>query len=303
MKRIFKIFGWGSQEMKKTDSFENDQIFPIEEIFAKLPHLSENIFGRLDDRSLVSCREVSKTWQGYVDSQRIYWIRQIIKCNPPQSKFHGEWKKVLDKTPIEILKEFARLVGSRPPHIEYSPLHIAGIIGDVELFKSIQQKTGLNENSESNTSGMTAFHPRNSLGFTPLHYAAHHGHVNICQLICEKIIGTGLHLRSSSPVKMVYGPESNSGFTPLHFAACFGHVEVCKFLCLNLEEKNPRNKYGLTPLHIAAEKGHLDVCEFLCSNLQDKNPKCDDEKTPMDLAYSNKHWKIVHFLIEENNLA
>ena len=66
--------------MKKTDSFENDQIFPIEEIFAKLPHLSENIFGRLDDRSLVSCREVSKTWQGYVDSQRIYLIRQILKC-------------------------------------------------------------------------------------------------------------------------------------------------------------------------------------------------------------------------------
>ena len=130
-------------------------------------------------------------------------------------------------------------------------------------------------------------------------------HVNIGQLIYEKIADSGLLLRSSRSVKKVYGinPGNNKGNTPLHSAAKNGHVEVCKFLCLNLEEKNPKNEKGLTPLHFAAKEGQLDVCKFLCSNLQDKNPKDNDEKTPMDLAYSNKQWKIVRFLIDENNLA
>ena len=76
------------QKMKKTDCFENDQIFPIEEIFARFPNLSECVFGRLDDQSLASSREVSKTWRDFVDSQRIYWIRKILKYANPQSRFH-----------------------------------------------------------------------------------------------------------------------------------------------------------------------------------------------------------------------
>ena len=68
------------QNKKKTeiDRSENDQI-TIEEIFTRFPDLSECIFIRLDDRSLASCREVNKTWKGFVDIQRIYWIRKIMK--------------------------------------------------------------------------------------------------------------------------------------------------------------------------------------------------------------------------------
>ena len=92
------------QKKKKMeiDCSKMDQI-TIEEIFARFPNLGEGIFGRLDDRSLVSCREVSKTWKEYVDSQRIQWIRKILKYANPQSKFHEEWKRVLDKTPVETL--------------------------------------------------------------------------------------------------------------------------------------------------------------------------------------------------------
>ena len=89
------------QEKKKTeiDRSENNQI-TIEEILARFSNVSECIFIRLDDRSLASCREVSKTWKGFVDIQRVYWIRQILRYANPQSKFHGEWKMMLDKTPI-----------------------------------------------------------------------------------------------------------------------------------------------------------------------------------------------------------
>ena len=116
----------------------------------------KGIFGRLDDQSLASCREVSKTWRDFVDSQRVYWIRKILKYANPQSKFHEEWKMVLDKKPIKTLKEFGRFVWLQPQN-ESSPLYVAGALGDIELYNSIKEKTGLKGDSKNNR-GSTAFH-------------------------------------------------------------------------------------------------------------------------------------------------
>ena len=309
------------QEKKKIDCSENDQI-TIEEIFARFPNLSECIFTRLDDRSLASCREVNKTWKGFVDIQRVYWIRKILRYANLRNKFHREWKMILDRTPIQFLKQFAAFVWLKP-ETESCPLYVAGAVGDIELFNGIKEKTGLNENSKNNL-GCTPFHvaaannrlslceaiieklqdknPRDNFGATPLHYAAFHGHLNICQFFYENIIGTGL--QSSRALKKLDGmnPENNICYTPLHVAAKYGHVEVCKFFCLILKEKNPKNSKGVTPLHVAAEHGQLDVCKFLCSNLQEKNPKDENGRTPLNYACSKEHWKVVHFLIVENNL-
>ena len=221
----------------------------------------------MDDRSLVSCREVSKTWQEYVDSQRIFWIRKILKYANPQTKFHEEWKMVLDKKPIKTLMKFARFVWSQPKY-ECSPLYVAGAMGDIELFNSVKEKTGLKEDSKNNR------------GDTPFHTAAYKNHINLCKVIIEKL------------------QDKN----PFHLAAKLGHLEVCKFLCLNLEDQNPKNEEGITPLHLAAEFGHLDVVKLLCSNLEEKNPKDYYDRTPLEEASSNRHWKIVLFLIAENNL-
>ena len=259
-------------KIKKTDCFENDQIFPIEEIFGRLPNLSENIFGRLDNRSLVSCREVSKAWQEYVDSQRVYWIRQISKCNPPQSKFHEEWKIVLEKTPIETLKEFARYVFEYSQ--ETSPIHVAGGLGDVELFKSIKEKTGLNENSEDNR-GMTAFN-----------LAASNNHLNLCQVIIEQLQnknpGDSLHLT-----------------TPLHYAALRGHFKICKLIMKSVQDKNPRSIVGYTPLHYAAENGHYDICSLILDLVDDKNPGSCSGWTPVHEAASSGHVDICRLICEK----
>ena len=259
------------QKMKKTDCFENDQIFPIEEIFARLPNLSENIFGRLDNRSLVSCREVSKIWAEYVDSQRVYWIRQILKCNPPQSKFHGEWKIVLEKTPIETLKKFARYV--LETSLEVSPIHVAGGLGDVELFKSIKEKTGLNENSEDNK-GMTAFH-----------LAAYNNRLSLCEVIIEQLQDKN--------------PGNCHGLTPLHYAAWGGHLEICKLIMTSVQDKNPGNKKGCTPLHFAASKGHYNVCNLLLDIVDDKNLRNINGSTPLHGASYYGHVNICQLIYEK----
>ena len=264
------------QEKKNTEIVrsENDQI-TIEEIFARFPDLSECIFIRLDDRSLASCREVNKTWKGFVDIQRVYWIRKILRYANPQSKFHGDWKLILDKTPIQFFKQFAAFVWLKPEY-EMSPLHVAGAVGDIELFNEIKEKTGLDENS------------KNNLGDTPFHVAATNNRLSLCEAIIEKL--QDKH------------PRNNLGVTPLHQAAYKGHLKVCQLIMDKVDDKNPKSNSGWTPLHAAAGNGQLDVCKFLCTNLQEKNPKDENGRTPLNNACSNEHWKVVHFLIVENNL-
>ena len=264
------------QEKKKTEIVrsENDQI-TIEEIFARFPDLSECIFIRLDDRSLASCREVNKTWKGFVDIQRIYWIRKILRYANPQSKFHREWKMILDKTPIKFLKQFAAFVWIEP-EIKSCPLYVAGAFGDLELFNCIKEKTGLNESS------------KNNVGLTPFHVAATNNRLSLCEAIIEKLQDKN--------------PRSNNGGTPLHHAAFRGHLELCQLIMDKVDDKNPKSNSGYTPLHAAAEHGQLDVCKFFCSNLQEKNPEDKKGRTPLNIACSKEHWKVVHFLIVENNL-
>ena len=50
----------------------------MEDFFERFPHIIEKIFETLDDKSLTTCREVSKTWQKFIDERNLSWIR-IIK--------------------------------------------------------------------------------------------------------------------------------------------------------------------------------------------------------------------------------
>ena len=314
------------QEKKKTEIVrsEKDQI-TIEEIFARFPDLSECIFIRLDDRSLASCREVNKTWKGFVDIQRIYWIRKILRyANLPQSKFHGEWKMILENTPIKFLKQFAAFVWIEP-EIKSCPLYVAGALGDLELFNCIKEKTGLNENSKNNV-GLTPFHvaavnnrlslceaiieklqdknPRCNLGGTPLHQAAFRGHLKICQLIMDKVDDKN--------------PKSNSGYTPLHIAAAAGHLNICQLFHENiigtglqsskalkkLDGMNSETNNGYTPPHMAARFGHVEVCKFFSLILEEKNPKNSMGVTSLHVAAEHGQLEVCKYLcsnLQEKN--
>ena len=52
----------------------------MEQAFLRFPHLSENIFDLLDNKSLADCKEVSKAWYFYLDVQTFLQPR-IIKAN------------------------------------------------------------------------------------------------------------------------------------------------------------------------------------------------------------------------------
>ena len=43
----------------------------------RFDHIAEQIFMQFDKKSLVYCREVSKSWQEYIDDKNLPWI-QIV---------------------------------------------------------------------------------------------------------------------------------------------------------------------------------------------------------------------------------
>ena len=54
--------------------------FELENFCSRFPHLSEDILGELDYKSLVKFRKVSKFWYKNINEQRIFCIRQIEQC-------------------------------------------------------------------------------------------------------------------------------------------------------------------------------------------------------------------------------
>ena len=66
--------------------------------------------------------------------------------------------------------------------------------------------------------------PKDQDGFTPLHWAAKNGHVELYQWIMDQVVDKN--------------PRDNSGFTPLHLAAKNGHVAVANLITKYAKDKN-----------------------------------------------------------------
>ena len=96
-------------------------------------------------------------------------------------------------------------------------------------------------------------------GRTPLHFAAQHGQLPVCELIIANVENKN--------------PMDREGHTPLYYAAKHGQMTVCQLIINYIEDKNPINSSRRTPLHYAAQNGHLSICQLIMKNLIDPNPK------------------------------
>jgi ankyrin repeat protein len=120
-------------------------------------------------------------------------------------------------------------------------------------------------------------------GWTPLHWAAHKGHLEVTRLLLQ-------HCQDKNT-------ENKAGETPLHYAALHGHLEVTRLLLQHCQDKNPEDKYGKTPLHYAAQEGHLEVTRLLLQHCQDKNSEDKDDKTLKSKPRSEiTRLKIISFI-------
>ena len=86
--------------------------------------------------------------------------------------------------------------------------------------------------------------------FTPLHYAAMKGHMDIVKFL---------------PVEKHCDPtcRDSKQCTPLHMAALNGHIQVVKFLTLETHcDPTSRDADNDTALHLVVVNGHLDILQF-----------------------------------------
>ena len=292
----------------------NSNSATMETIFVRFPHLTEAIFGELDVPSLSLCREWNEMWKENLENSRIFrriWIRIIQNRTLLfDREFKREWRQILVKIPLEILKNLANGVFNfvrNGNSCQYSPLHAAvqyGCInGDLSVFQYILARTG-NKN------------PKDSQGLTPLHIAVQLSNLEITKQILKKLNGkipskTLHHCAAKNGDLNMFKTlfdhftdktQQSNGVTPLYYAAQYGRLDICKFIVSNSSQLSSKYKSGDTPLHIAAKEGHLEVCKLLFKKMKIKNPENESGKTPLHLASENNQWKVVHYLIRANKL-
>eukprot|EP00010_Vexillifera_abyssalis_P007595 CAMPEP_0201549788 /NCGR_PEP_ID=MMETSP0173_2-20130828/6232_1 /ASSEMBLY_ACC=CAM_ASM_000268 /TAXON_ID=218659 /ORGANISM="Vexillifera sp., Strain DIVA3 564/2" /LENGTH=1322 /DNA_ID=CAMNT_0047959587 /DNA_START=105 /DNA_END=4073 /DNA_ORIENTATION=- len=120
-------------------------------------------------------------------------------------------------------------------------------------------------------------------GSTPLHNAALNGHLDIM----TKLIDKGADVDA----------EDLQGGTALLNAAAFGHDEVVKFLIKNGAKAEARDKNKDTALHYASYSGYADVVDTLLKANVDKDVTNAEDATPLHHACANGHVPVVRALL------
>lgn len=118
---------------------------------------------------------------------------------------------------------------------------------------------------------------QNSELYTPLHFAAIVGNVEIVKMLLQA--GVANNLPTSAQTRK---------WVPIHFAAKHGHVETVIALLEAGVDKEVKTGFGLTPLVVAAEFGQVAVFKFLLENGANK-----DVQTIED----NYHMTALHYAV------
>ena len=130
----------------------------MELVCKRFPHILEMVSNNLDDQSLIALKESSKEVSKSMYKERFFWIRIMIirRYNGNFKKFKDSWMEVLQKTPMDKVRQIANVVqkffASYPYYTiskrQLAPLHVVAVQGDLQLCEHIITKT-----SEKNPPG------------------------------------------------------------------------------------------------------------------------------------------------------
>ena len=285
-KRKFKFEKESSKKMKKYHSST------LEQLCLRFPLLEDKILKELDYQSLIRFTTASQEMADIQQRSRLFWIRRMQhRCGSMyvgnNEKIAKEWRKVIEKSPMEIVRElyqttirfYSFSTKKRCCIVRYSPLHIAADRGNLRLCQHI-----MNRIADKN--------PKDLVGETPFHFAAEEGHYKVCELILEN--------------NSDKNPKDDRGFTPLHGAAMEGHLDLCKLIIQNANDKNPANNFGRTPLHSVARLGYDEICKIIIEKAEDKNPGDSNGCTPLHIAALDNRLeccKIIVDMVDNKNPA
>ena len=127
---------------------------------------------------------------------------------------------------------------------------------------------------------------RCDFGYTPLHYAAEYGHLDIAKILLE----------NSADIHLLDGTKSS--LTALHKSICFGHKEVASFLIEKGANIDQKDGSGWSPLHLAILYNQGEIAEILIESGADVHQRDGFGYTPLNMAILEDRSDIVEMLLE-----
>ena len=261
--------------------------FDINESMLRFPHMMEQLLQKLDSEDLAKSREVSKTWQKFIDRKMYQWLRIV---NIPTILSNGN-----------------------------TYLHLAAQYGQVDKFKAILDSES--DKNIVNHSGSTLFlvacwpgrvniaemlthksdelkidlSRKNSYGSTALHLACIKGKVELAELI----------MKNSEKLKIDLNEMNYLQKSAFCYALQYGHIEITKMILDQSE--SIKSKLSLKPMfvifgfHLACSVGLINIVEMLLnrSEFQKLYLRFEDINTGYQKAFHAGHKDICELLIRK----
>ena len=87
------------------------------EVFLRFPHLSEDIFNALDNKTFTICKEVSKVWDNYLNDQKFVQERRVRMIKKMIKKFQPDFQQNLEVVQANVsLAQLPDDLGIREPN-------------------------------------------------------------------------------------------------------------------------------------------------------------------------------------------
>ena len=306
----------------------------MDELCQRFPSMVQKILNHVDNETLINFKEAGRDNAAFLENERFYWIRIIQRYNCLIGELQEVWRKVVRKSPKEIIKELAITVHQFPKTIfknlkskymprryayeprivsplefvqklekQWHPLFIGAACGSVNLCNHIIQKTDVKEPRLTLRTRILFRAPILPINrenwisgeITPLVFAAVIlGDVNVFRFLLEKA-------EDKNPIV-----SKHRNWTILHYFAGAGQMEMCRLMVEKVEDKRPQDIDGSTPYHLAAFIGHVELCRLLMEYHTDKNPKDFSDRTPFHNAASMGHLEVCRLFmdtcVDENHM-
>ena len=83
------------------------EIPTMEVLYQRFPLVAQKVMNHVDDETLINFKEAGRNNAAFLETERFYWIRIIQRYTCLIWELDEVWRKVVRKTPIEIIKELA----------------------------------------------------------------------------------------------------------------------------------------------------------------------------------------------------
>ena len=234
----------GNEKIKIEVPLLNPMVF-----YARFSHISEDIFKKMDSKSLKNCREVSKPWQECIDNQDILWNKIAKKENGGEAfelactSGHSKMAKVLIQKSAELnidLDHKDWLGETAFQNVcEYGNSKIAEML--------IQKSTDFNIDLNA----------KDKYGMTGFHIACKFGSSKVAKML----------IQTSTEFNIDLNAKDEDGKTAFHFACSYGNTSTIEMMINSVEyfklDLTAKDNLGQTGFQTAKRLGHTNVVNLI----------------------------------------